>query len=117
MISLDPAESTCKWHCSKKSNSYSWCKNEQGGQSTPPGYATVLRIDETDNEPPFRVFKFLTPKKFFPPDFHFFRGEHMLPLATPLICERSFIGFLCLAVVTSVLNHSTLEFFQKSPGS
>ena len=28
MIILDP-ESTCKWHCSKKSNSHSGCKNEQ----------------------------------------------------------------------------------------
>ena len=28
LIILDP-ESTCKWHCSKKSNSHSGCKNEQ----------------------------------------------------------------------------------------
>ena len=28
MIILDP-ESTCKWHCSKISNSHSGCKNEQ----------------------------------------------------------------------------------------
>ena len=41
-----------------------------------PGYATVgSELNETDNEPPFRVFKFLTPKKFFSPDFPFFRGS------------------------------------------
>ena len=28
MLILDP-ESTCKWHCNKKSNSHSGCKNEQ----------------------------------------------------------------------------------------
>ena len=28
MLMLDP-ESTCKWHCNKKSNSHSRCKNEQ----------------------------------------------------------------------------------------
>ena len=28
MLILDP-ESTCKWHCYKKSNSHSGCKNEQ----------------------------------------------------------------------------------------
>ena len=28
MLILDP-ESTCKWHCNKKSNSHSECKNQQ----------------------------------------------------------------------------------------
>ena len=28
MFILDP-ESTYKWHCNKKLNSHSWCKNEQ----------------------------------------------------------------------------------------
>ena len=28
MLILDP-ESTCKWHCNKKSNSHSGCKNDQ----------------------------------------------------------------------------------------
>ena len=51
--------------------------------TAPPGYATVgSELTETDNEPPFRVFKFLTPKKF-PPDFPFFRGERTLPPLPP----------------------------------
>ena len=28
MLIVDP-KSTCKWHCKKKSNSHSGCKNEQ----------------------------------------------------------------------------------------
>ena len=28
MLIVDP-ESTCKWHCNKKSNSHSGCKKEQ----------------------------------------------------------------------------------------
>ena len=63
--------------------------------TAPPGYATVdSELTETNNEPPFRVFKFLTPKKIFSAGLSLFQGERTLPpppppppvppLATPL---------------------------------
>ena len=57
--------------------------------TVPPGYATVgSELTETDNEPPLRVFKFLTPKSFFPPDFPFFRGERTLPPGYATVSEH-----------------------------
>ena len=58
--------------------------------TAPPGYATVgSELTETDNEPPFRVFKFLTPKKISA-DFLFFRWSVHSPLATQLENNKYF---------------------------
>ena len=47
----------------------------------PLSLATPLctELTETDNEPPFRVFKLLTPKKFFFAGLSLFQGERTLP--------------------------------------
>ena len=70
--------------------------------TAPPGYATVgSELTETDNEPPFRVFKFLIPKTFFSAGLSLFQGERTLPplpLAAPL---RS--NFLLYRVVESIV--------------
>ena len=48
--------------------------------TAPPGYATVgSELTETDNESPFRVFKFLTPKMFFRRTFPFSGGSVRSP--------------------------------------
>ena len=104
MFILDP-ESTCKWHCNKKSNIHlhSGFKNEQQADfevkldfpffrevyaHTPStGYTTVgSELTETNIEPTLRVFKFLTPKKFFTlfRRLSLFQEERNLALATPL---------------------------------
>ena len=52
--------------------------------TAPPGYATVgSELTETDNEPPFRVFKFLTPKKFFSAGLSLLQGGAYAPPVPP----------------------------------
>ena len=58
-----------------------------------PGYATVgSELTKTDNEPPFRVFKFLTPK-FFCRIFPFSRGAYAPPAPSAIMqftqCSKS----------------------------
>ena len=62
--------------------------------TAPPDYATFgSELSETDNEAPFRVFKFLTPKKFsFRRTFPFSGGSVRYPL--PLVPNNSRIIFI-----------------------
>ena len=59
--------------------------------TAPLSYATVgSELTETFNEPPFRVFKSMTPKKFFFAELSLFQGgayAPTAPLATPLQYE------------------------------
>ena len=79
--------------------------------TAPPGYATVgSELTETNNEPPFRVFKFLTPKKIFSAGLSLFQGERTLApylsgYATAWV-SVAVIAVLLLAVLSLVSSSS-----------
>ena len=82
----------------------------------PPSLSTaIVSGSQTNDEPPFRVFKFLTTKMFFSPDYPFFRGSVLSPAPPgyPTVCNNipeTHYKSLYYALFESHLSYCTTVF-------